>query len=90
MACNDSRRPHFINALRLAKENLKKGEEIASVKRLVKEMVERAEGVTLEYFEVAESKSLDLLEIVDGAEAPILCIAGYVGEVRLIDNMFLN
>jgi pantoate--beta-alanine ligase len=80
----------FYSALRLAKENLKKGEEIASVKRSVKETVERAAGVTLEYFEVVESKSLDVLEIVDGARAPILCIAGYVGEVRLIDNMFLN
>ena len=60
------------------------------MKKLVKEMVEKTEGVTLEYFEVAESKSLDLLDLVDGAEEPILCIAGYVGEVRLIDNMFLN
>ncbi|HZI23450.1 MAG TPA: pantoate--beta-alanine ligase [Chryseolinea sp.] len=80
----------FYNALRLAKENLKKGEEIASVKRSVKKIVEGVEGVTLEYFEVAESSSLDLLEAVDGAKAPILCIAGYVGEIRLIDNMFLN
>jgi pantoate--beta-alanine ligase len=80
----------FYKALRLAKENLKKGEEIASVKRSVREIVEGVEGVTLEYFELAESKSLDLLEAVDGAKAPILCIAGYVGEVRLIDNMFLN
>jgi len=80
----------FYNALRLAKEKLKKGEEIAGVKRSVREMVEKADGVKLEYFEVAESKSLNLLEVVDGVETPILCIAGYVGEVRLIDNMFLN
>jgi pantoate--beta-alanine ligase len=80
----------FYNALRLAKEKLKKGEEIARVKRLVGEMVEKADGVKLEYFEVAESKSLKLLEAVDGVETPILCIAGYVGEVRLIDNLFLN
>jgi pantoate--beta-alanine ligase len=80
----------FYNALRLAKEKLKKGEEIARVKRLVRELVEETDGVKLEYFEVAESKSLTLLEAVDGVETPILCIAGYVGEVRLIDNMFLN
>jgi pantoate--beta-alanine ligase len=80
----------FYNALRVAKEKLKKGEEIASVKRLISDMVEKADGVKLEYFEVAESKSLNLLEVVDGVETPILCIAGYVGEVRLIDNMFLN
>ena len=80
----------FFAALQMAKENLKKGEEIASVRRLVRQMVENREGVTLEYFEVAESRDLSPLEFVEGAERPILCIAGYVGDVRLIDNMFLN
>jgi pantoate--beta-alanine ligase len=80
----------FYQALLLAQDNLKMGKEIASVRRLVKERVEKTEGMTLEYFEVAESKSLDLLDRIDGAKKPIMCIAGYVGEVRLIDNMFLN
>ena len=80
----------FYLALRLARENLKMGKEIAGVKRLVKETVEKTEGTSLEYFEVAESKTLDLLDRIDGAKQPIMCIAGYVGEVRLIDNMFLN
>ena len=80
----------FYLALRLARENLKMGKEIARVKQLVKDTVERGDGVRLEYFEVAESETLTLLELVDGAEKPIMCIAGYVGEVRLIDNMFLN
>jgi pantothenate synthetase len=30
------------------------------------------------------------LEFVNETEMPILCIAGYVGDVRLIDNMFLK
>jgi pantoate--beta-alanine ligase len=80
----------FYQALLAAKENLKKGKEIASVKQQVEMMVEKTDGVTLEYFEVAESKNLNVLESVNGAEKPIMCIAGYVGEVRLIDNMFLN
>jgi pantoate--beta-alanine ligase len=80
----------FFQALRLAQQNLKMGKEIAGVKRLVKETVEKTEGMSLEYFEVAESKSLHLLDQIDGATQPIMCIAGYVGDVRLIDNMFLN
>ena len=80
----------FFQALRLAHENLKMGKEIAGVKRLVKETVEKTEGLSLEYFEVAESGTLDLFDRIDGAKKPIMCIAGYVGEVRLIDNMFLN
>ncbi|MBA4054451.1 MAG: pantoate--beta-alanine ligase, partial [Marivirga sp.] len=37
-----------------------------------------------------DSKNLNLLKRVDMAHEPILCIAGYAGEVRLIDNMFLD
>jgi pantoate--beta-alanine ligase len=80
----------FYQALIAAKENLKKGKEIATVKQLIEGMIRKTAGVTLEYFEVAESKNLNVLDSVNGAERPILCIAGYVGEVRLIDNMFLN
>ena len=90
---NDSQRRNaivFYNALAAAKNDLKKGKEIATVRRMVKEMIEKADGVTLEYFEVADSANLAVLESINGAKMPILCIAGFVGEVRLIDNMFLN
>ena len=46
--------------------------------------------ITLEYFEIAESKNLNLIDNVKAANEPIMCIAGFVGEVRLIDNMFLD
>jgi pantoate--beta-alanine ligase len=80
----------FYQALLDAKDKLAKGEEIKQVKELVTKKIEESGDVTLEYFEVAESKNLNVLEFVNGAEKPILCIAGYVGEVRLIDNMFLK
>ena len=41
-------------------------------------------------FELADSKNLTILTNVDKTVLPILCIAGYAGEVRLIDNMFLD
>ena len=90
---NDGQRQQatiFYQALLDAKENLKKGQAIHSVKEWVNKKIESADDVTLEYFEVAESKNLNVLEFVNGAEKPILCIAGYVGEVRLIDNVFLK
>ncbi len=80
----------FYHALQQAREVLKSGNEISIAKNLVKQMVEDTEGVTLEYFEVAERKNLNVLEIVKGADDPIMCIAGYVGDIRLIDNMFLD
>jgi pantoate--beta-alanine ligase len=52
--------------------------------------VESEPEVRLEYFELANRENLNLLENVSGSEKPIMCIAGFVGEVRLIDNMFLR
>ena len=79
----------FFKTLKMAQQELLNGVEIASVKRKVKALVEGENGVTLEYFEIADSKNLNVLENVDMANKPILCIAGFVGEVRLIDNLFL-
>ncbi len=80
----------FYQALLAARENLNRGKGITDAQKLVDEMVKKVPGVTLEYFEVADSKNLNVLEFVNEAEKPILCIAGYVGDVRLIDNMFLK
>jgi pantoate--beta-alanine ligase len=80
----------FYEALVAARDFLKNGNEVSAAKKIVNEIVEKAEGARLEYFEVAESKNLNVLEFVKGAEMPILCIAGYIGDVRLIDNMFLK
>ncbi|WP_276367240.1 pantoate--beta-alanine ligase [Chryseolinea sp. H1M3-3] len=80
----------FHQSLLAAQENLRQGRKITDAKKLVEEMIKKVPGVTLEYFEVADSKNLNVLEFVNEAEKPILCIAGYVGDVRLIDNMFLK
>jgi pantoate--beta-alanine ligase len=80
----------FYNALLTAKKYLQNGKKVTEVKHIVNEIVGEAEDVRLEYFEVADSINLNVLEFVNGTENPILCIAGYVGDVRLIDNMFLK
>lgn len=68
---------------------LKNGSTIEAVKRDVKQLVERDSEVKLEYFEVANSENLKLLKSVEESDKPILCIAAFVGDIRLIDNMFL-
>ena len=80
----------FYQALVQAKKEIKAGKRIADVKAFVREFVEKTPDVRHEYFEVAESSNLNLLDNVNGAKRPIMCIAGYVGEVRLIDNMFVD
>lgn len=80
----------FFQALQEAKSALIAGEPVEQVKSLVKDIAERNPEVKLEYFELAERENLTVLNSVTDANAPILCIAGYVGKVRLIDNMFLD
>lgn len=72
-----------------AKTQLLSGVPVDVVQRNVEARFSGLEGVSLEYFEVADSANLTLLNNVKEAASPILCIAAFVGEVRLIDNMFL-
>ncbi len=89
----DTQRPRaivFYKALLAAKSMLRIKENISTVKDSVKKIVEAEPEIKLEYFEVTDSKNLTVLENVDASDKPIMCIAGYVGEIRLIDNMFLD
>lgn len=77
----------LYESLILAKEFLAKGQSLSSVKDQIKQKCE-AVNVKLEYLELAEAKNLKLTENVTGEN--VLLIAGYVGEVRLIDNILLK
>lgn len=79
----------LYNSLVLAKEELISGKSIESVKCLINNLYSSVTDVKLEYFEVVDSENLNLLQHVSQSQQPILCTAAYVGEVRLIDNMFL-
>ncbi len=46
--------------------------------------------VTLEYFEIVNASSLNPLQSTFANEPVALCIAAYVGEVRLIDNLIIG
>lgn len=80
----------LYKSLTQASAMLKKGSAIDEVKITVQRMLEQNPEIKLEYFEVADSENLKLLNRVEESATPILCIAAFVGEVRLIDNMFLS
>lgn len=73
-----------------ATDKLKSGSTIDEVKSAVQYALEEDPEIKLEYVEVADSENLKLLNSVEESVSPILCIAAFVGEVRLIDNMFLS
>jgi pantoate--beta-alanine ligase len=78
----------FFESLILAKELLSNGQVLSSVKEQIKIKCEAVEGVKLEYLELADSKNLTLAENVTSEN--VLLIAGYVGEIRLIDNILMH
>ena len=90
MRLNESERKKatvLYESLVAAKKLFAQGETLPIVNEVVKQKCEVA-GVKLDYFELADSENLNLLENVTGKS--ILLIAGFVGEVRLIDNLLLN
>ena len=49
-----------------------------------------AEGFKVDYVEIANAATLEIVENNDGKKQLVALIAAFVGEVRLIDNMLLN
>ena len=91
MRLNESERKKAVllyESLIEARNLLANGETLLQAKELVKQKWESIAGVKLDYFESADSENLNLLETVTGKS--VLLIAGFVGEVRLIDNLLLN
>jgi pantoate--beta-alanine ligase len=63
---------------------------VPRIKEDIKAKWESEKGIKLDYFEVADKENLILLENVKDAGSSIILIAGFVGEVRLIDNMMVG
>lgn len=79
----------FYKALNIAKQKLDEGLTIAETKKLVETYFENREGVSLEYFDIVDSNTLLQVDKISKNESTALCIAGYVGEIRLIDNLII-
>jgi pantoate--beta-alanine ligase len=80
----------LYHTLQKAQLLLKKGTPITEVKKnYVEPLFQKDTEIKLEYFELVDSENLTSLNNVQESGTPILCMAAFVGEVRLIDNMFL-
>jgi pantoate--beta-alanine ligase len=73
-----------------AKNKLIAGESVNAVREFVHDLFEVHDNINLEYFEIVRSRDLRNIVAIETAEAVSLCVAGYLGKVRLIDNISLN
>lgn len=79
----------IYRALKLAVDQLKSGTSVQPVKMDFKKTIEADPEFKVEYVEVADSENLKPINNVTESARPIICIAVFAGEVRLIDNMLL-
>lgn len=81
--------PGIYRALQGAKSKFNQT-SIKEIKDWVDRQIRNIPEMQLEYFEIVDQKSLMPVLTRRQGQTCIACIAVYLGEVRLIDNMFLN
>jgi pantoate--beta-alanine ligase len=80
----------FYQALLLGEQLLREGETPVRVKEEVERYMGANEAVKLEYFCIADGGTLQPVKDVQQHKQLALCVAGYMGEIRLIDNLLLE
>jgi pantoate--beta-alanine ligase len=79
----------LYTSLQEARQLLKSSMTVDDVKNHINLIFQKDPEIKLEYFEVVDSENLKSLNHVEESDRPILCMAAFVGDVRLIDNLFL-
>jgi len=80
----------FYQALLYAKKALADGKKWTEIEQEAKIMCKALPDVRLEYISLANKKNLNPMNNVTSSDQAVILIAGYVGEVRLIDNILLD
>jgi pantoate--beta-alanine ligase len=78
----------LIACLKESRTQLLKGTPLAEVQKKADEQFQK-DNIRLEYLALADKFDLNLIEKINDPQNAILLIAAYIGEVRLIDNIFL-
>ncbi len=79
----------FYHSLVKAKDLLKARHSPAEVKHMIENDFENQKNTSLEYFEIVDSETLLPVTNINHSNGVSICTAGYVGKIRLIDNISL-
>ncbi|WP_205504252.1 pantoate--beta-alanine ligase [Rufibacter psychrotolerans] len=80
--------PHLYQALQLLQKSLK-NHSVEEAKKETEAFLRQIPEIRLEYLEVVHAQTLQPLREVSGKVPVALCLAAFLGEVRLIDNLLL-
>ncbi|MEO6284800.1 MAG: pantoate--beta-alanine ligase [Dyadobacter sp.] len=79
--------PHIYRILVSSKSDLLAGKAINAVIQSAQEQFAGLKEFTLDYFEVVDVKTLMSIESIGAVGSNAICIAAFLGPVRLIDNV---
>ncbi|MCE6988216.1 pantoate--beta-alanine ligase [Dyadobacter sp. CY323] len=79
--------PHINRILQSAKNELLAGESVENVVQTAKNEFDAIKEFTLDYFEIVDLLSLQPIQKVGPAGINAICVAAFLGPVRLIDNV---
>lgn len=77
----------FYECLIKGREMLYRGSSVKEVKQHMEEVFKRHPELELEYFEVVDTFKFTVIDDIQNKESTALCIAGYLNNIRLIDNV---
>jgi pantoate--beta-alanine ligase len=80
----------LYNSLIKAKNELIAGNSWFSIQKEIVSDFQNSKFATLEYFELINPGSFDLQSSYDSNQLSSICVAAYLGEIRLIDNISIN
>ncbi len=72
------------------RDNLQQFESVTAVKEYVFHQLSNIHHIRVEYFEIVDEKTLQPLTSLSTSAGKVGCVAAWVGQVRLIDNVNLN
>jgi pantoate--beta-alanine ligase len=79
--------PHIHRILDSSKSDLLAGKAVQTVIQSAHEQFANIKEFTLDYFEVVDVKTLMSIESIGTKDTNAICIAAFLGPVRLIDNI---
>jgi pantoate--beta-alanine ligase len=79
----------FYTTLLQSRDQLTAGNTMDSVRISAREFLEKHEGFRLEYLELVDRANLTPLKNVEEPNRAVLCIAGLINDIRLIDNILV-
>jgi len=77
----------FYKSLTAGRDMLLNGNTIKEAKEYIKDMIAGYPELRLEYIEVVDTEKFTLINQISNKNNTVLCIAGYINNIRLIDNV---